>query len=106
MTNKKAVYVIQADDKEIPKAIGEKKPDLKELQEHVGGYIQVLPGRLNGRSVSLVINEEGKLYGFPKNELATKLWLDFYKWKHNAKDEDFNGDYLAGPTVVLEGYRL
>jgi len=34
---KKAVYVIQADDKEVPKSIGEKKPDLKELQEHVGG---------------------------------------------------------------------
>ena len=105
MTNKKAVYVIQTDDQEIPKSIGEKKPDLKELQAHVGGYIEILPGRMNGRSVSLVINEEGKVYEMPPNKLATKIWHDYYIWKYKADPADL-GDVIAGPAVVLEGYRL
>lgn len=102
---KKAVYVVQSTDEQLPKSIGEKKPDLKELQSHVGGYIQVLPGRLNDRSCSIVINEEGKLYNFPKNPLATKLWHDFYKWKYKAKDHELE-DHIVGPAVILEGYRL
>ena len=42
---KKAVYVVQSTDEQLPKSISDKKPDLKELQSHVGGYIQILPGR-------------------------------------------------------------
>ena len=105
MTNKKAVYVVQSTDEQLPKAIGDKKPDLKELQSHVGGYIQILPGRLNGRSCSIVINEEGKIYGMPPNKLATEYWHEYYKWKFKAKAEDLI-DEIAGPAVILEGYRL
>ena len=46
---------------------------LKELQEYVGGYIEIHaapnhPGRV------LVINEEGKLKGLPFNKNATDLY--------------------------------
>ena len=60
---------------------------------------------LADRSCSIVINEEGKLYNFPKNPLATKLWHDFYKWKYKAKDHELE-DIIVGPAVILEGYRL
>ena len=47
---------------------------LKELQELVGGYIEIVaapnhPGRV------LVINEEGKLKGLPFNKNATDLYI-------------------------------
>lgn len=48
--------------------------ELSFLQEQVGGYVQVidLVGELEG--VSLWVNEEGKMYGLPINEVATYLW--------------------------------
>ena len=61
---------------------------LEELHAMVGGWIEVvyLPdGRL------LVIDEEGKLKGYPRNEQATRF----------AAGRLFVGDYIAGPAVVV-----
>ena len=45
---------------------------LKELQEYVGGYIELLSLPIKGRV--LVTNEEGKLKGLPFNKNATDLY--------------------------------
>ena len=61
---------------------------LEELHALVGGWIEVvyLPdGRL------LVIDEEGKLKGYPRNEQATRL----------AAGRLFSGDYIAGTAVLV-----
>ena len=61
---------------------------LEELHALVGGWIEVvyLPdGRL------MVIDEEGKLKGYPRNEQATRF----------AAGRLFVGDYIAGPAVVV-----
>ena len=61
---------------------------LHELQAMVGGWIEIvsLPdGRI------LVIDEEGKLNGYPRNEQATRL----------AAGRLFPGDYIAGPAVLV-----
>lgn len=50
---------------------------LEELQEFVGGFIEVIPAREEG--FILVINEEGKLNGLPYNGRATDL-ADIYLW--------------------------
>jgi hypothetical protein len=42
---------------------------LRQLQAHVGGYIEALPV---GRQF-LIVNEEGKLLGLPVNAAATEL---------------------------------
>lgn len=42
---------------------------LEELQEYVGGYIEII--RLTPKQI-LVINEEGKLNGLKPNRLATE----------------------------------
>lgn len=48
---------------------------LEELNEIVGGYIEVLT--LNDDQI-MVINEEGKVYGLPLNLKATDMYgLDF-----------------------------
>ena len=61
---------------------------LEELQAMVGGWIEVvyLPdGRL------MVIDEEGKLKSYPRNEQATRL----------AAGRLQLGDYIAGTAVIV-----
>lgn len=58
------------------------------LQGHVGGYIEFVDLGLAG---SLVVNEEGKLHGLPRNRLAT--WL--------ASPRLWGGDYIAGAAVLV-----
>lgn len=48
-----------------------KKMDLAEMQNIVGGYIERVPSNIAHRS--LIINEEGYLDGLPNNIEATKL---------------------------------
>jgi hypothetical protein len=43
---------------------------LKEMQDIVGGYIEVIP---YGTKKLMVLNEEGKLLGLPENNVATDL---------------------------------
>lgn len=60
---------------------------LKELQEAVGGLIEII----DARDGSLIIcNEDGKLMDLPVNKLATDLYV--------------NGDYdvIVGDVVIAE----
>ena len=52
-----------------------KHPRLKEMQDVVGGYIELvyLP-----QGKCMVINEEGKLLGLPVNNLATKIYFETF----------------------------
>lgn len=55
-------------------AIDRKRPfSVAELQEFVGGYFELIPLG----SHYLVVNEEGRLYGLPYNENASKLAAQF-----------------------------
>lgn len=46
---------------------------LEEMQEMVGGYIEMI--RPPSRTGALIIcNEEGKMIGLPYNKLATAMW--------------------------------
>jgi len=49
-----------------------RKYKLDELQEIVGGYIQIVSAS-DGRII--VLNEEGKLIGLPINPIATQLFF-------------------------------
>jgi hypothetical protein len=61
---------------------------LEELQRLVGGYIEVIAIL----SKLFVVDEEGKLKGYPCNESATAL----------ARGCLQAGDYLAGTVVLCE----
>jgi hypothetical protein len=67
------------------------REELEALQGAVGGYIQTVPIRHGG--ITCFCNEEGKLIGLPRNELATR----FAGW-FLAPD-----DYIAGDLVVMGG---
>ena len=62
---------------------------LTELQKYVGGYIQVIPLQ---DDLVMVINEEGKLLGLPRNDKATEL-ANFHS--------NYN-DYIVGNVVICK----
>lgn len=65
---------------------------LEELQEVVGGYIQILPIYSTGEV--MVVNEEGRLENLPWNVKATT-----YAKHYNAI---FPNDYIAGNVLVCK----
>jgi|KBSSwiStaDraftv2_1062776.scaffolds.fasta_scaffold3247166_2 hypothetical protein len=46
---------------------------LKEMQDFVGGHIEIVPAAHEDRI--LVCHDEGRLLGFPVNEKATRLYV-------------------------------
>ena len=70
--------------------IEDKKPTLEEMQEFVGGYIEVvtLPDYRQ-----IVINEEGKLLNLPINMIATNLF---------EKAFGIGADVICGKAMVLD----
>lgn len=62
---------------------------LEELQRYVRGLIQIVP--LDDYSL-MIMNEEGKLWGMPKNERATAIFQ-----KYNNGD-----DYIVGPAIICK----
>ena len=84
------VKTIYKDDKEM---------SLKEMQDAVGGSIQLAHD--DGKT-QIICNEEGKLMGLPENEEATDLWNEKLA-KFNTNPNYVNSDYLAGDVLVLTG---
>lgn len=70
--------------------------ELKELQEMVGGYIEIvhLP---SGKE--MVINEEGKNLGLPVNRLATELWKKEYPIEQYPENND---ELVVGNALIIE----
>ena len=69
--------------------IEDKTPTLEELQDLVGGYIQIVIDRFGEQ---LIVNEEGVLMGLPYNRKATELLND----KFNVQD------FVVGDAVLLK----
>jgi len=71
------------------------KPNLTELQELVGGYIQVVAYvKPPIGNKLLIMDEEGKLKDYPVNHCATEMAR-----RHNAI---FEGDTINGNCVFLD----
>lgn len=69
---------------------------LEELSKFVGGYIEVLHPTSPKEGAVMVINEEGKLLGLPKNPVATQLW----------HDRALLGDYIVGDVLLCHADQL
>ena len=68
---------------------------LDELQEFVGGYIEIVYLD-NGQM--MVVNEEGKLEGLPYNPLATMIVASKCKY--------LSGDIIVGDVLVCDGNQV
>lgn len=53
------------------------EPDLAQLQNAVGGYIEAVRCRLSGQERRAFVNEEGKLQQLPANPYATLMCAGF-----------------------------
>jgi len=73
------------EDKEFPK-----KPTLKEMQEVVGGLIEPIKVKYEGRIATMVVNEDGKSSELTFNEKASNIY----------------GGPIVGDVFILEGYQL
>lgn len=62
---------------------------LKELQDLVGGHIEVI---WLGSSKLMIVNEKGKLFGLPYNGLATILYRKFC----------FTNDFIVGDALYCD----
>jgi len=74
----------------------EKCPSLEELQEIVGGLIELTSVDFNGERCDMIVNEEGLLYNLPFNSTATRLMQETY---------DGYG-HIVGPAIIFEGFKL
>ena len=68
----------------------DKELTLEEMQELVGGYIQVLTSK--DGNADIVIDEEGKMKSKPPNFEATRLWL--------GDNRDKWYDIIVGDVIV------
>lgn len=74
----------------------------EETSGFIGGLIQIVP-LPDGRE--MVVHEEGKILGLPKNEPATKLWKEVYpleKYPEN-NDELIVGNAIVGTYEIFNG---
>lgn len=64
---------------------------LTALQSAVGGWVQAIDLELQPTTVTMWLNEEGKLTGLPHNTTAQKLW-DKAFW--------VGSDFVVGDVVI------
>jgi len=89
MQTTKRVTIIKANG-ETSVLLPDKKPDLKQMQTWVGGLIEPMHIRYNGKAATMVVNEEGLLESLEMNLVASRI----------------AGQVVVGDVFILEGWRL
>lgn len=95
----KAALLIKADGTRqtvIPR--NQKKFSLEEMQKMVGGYIEMVS--IKDR-LTMIINEESAINGSPRNEEASRLWLEKYPLNQFPMNNlgAIYGDVIVGKGV-------
>lgn len=88
------IKIIKTDSTEQEFKPADKKISLKEMQEIVGGYIEIVP--LNNDKL-FVCNEEGKIKGLPYNSKASE-----YFEKHTGHYDKIAGDVIIADTWEID----
>ena len=76
----------------------EHQPTLKQMQDFVGGYIEVVQSA--DTKSQIVLDEEGKLKGKPINKEATELYLGE---EQDDTSAGWDFDVIVGDVIVLSG---
>lgn len=96
---KKALLITFDGEKKIVYSKLKKGFEYKELQNFVGGRVQIVP---LGKGRELVCHDDGKLIGFEKNHEASKIWSEHYPIDQYPE----NNDGLVVGTVLITGRNL
>ena len=78
------------------------KLTLKDLQDFVGGYIEVSSCRKNNKDLMMIINEEGRQQNLSINSTATDMFCDWLSYNKRATPIP----NIVGTVVVLNNYVL
>tara|TARA_Y100001951_G_C11107011_1_gene165320 strand:+ start:246 stop:524 length:279 start_codon:yes stop_codon:yes gene_type:complete len=84
------------------KIISKRELSLKEMQDIVGGNIELA---YDDGKIQIICNEEGKMFDLPLNMVATKIWHDKLS-KFNSNPNYVPQDYLVGPVLILKDKAL
>ena len=68
------------------------EPTLKEMQNIVGGSIEIA---YDDGKTQIICHEEGKILGLPNNDEATRIWADLLG--------SIPYDVLVGDVLILKG---
>jgi len=71
-------------------------PCLEDLQSAVGGFIEKIYARYNGKWYIAYVNEDAKLRGIPVNTLACKKFVPSIKIAKNK----YTPVIIAGPMAI------
>lgn len=74
--------------------------ELKVLQEHVGGYIEIVRVKYNGRMYQAYVNEDGRSLELAENLRATKAFRDAGNAPAMALYEVEVVDCILGTMVI------
>ena len=83
--------LIKSDGTEIDVFPIGKRWTLQELQNHVGGYIEMMPGVGKMR---IILDEEGRLKNKPVNQKATQMITEILRFKPLRYQPVIVGDVL------------
>ena len=100
LINNDVPYATQHSEQTIEYDEG-KEPTLEELQEWVGGYIEVIKMIHDDRECMGIINEEGKLKDLPFNLNAT---VEYHEWMRRREFE--LDDVIVGNCAVMTNFDL
>ena len=89
-------------EKTETKIISDRELSLKEMQDIVGGMIQVA---YDDGKMQIICNEEGKMFDLPLNKKATEIWHDKLS-KFNSNPNYEPQDYLVGTVLILRDKAL
>ena len=84
------------------KIISDRELSLKEMQDIVGGMIQVA---YDDGKMQIICNEEGKMFDLPLNKKATEILHDKLS-KFNSNPNYEPQDYLVGTVLILRDKAL
>lgn len=77
-------------------------PSLQDLQDYVGGYIEVVNVLVDDEPMQMVVNEEGLILDLPVNVMASKHYATYALKKMRC----FPPTPICGNAVLLRGLML
>ena len=87
----------------------ERKPTLSEYQALVGGYIEVVQVRHDGKVCDMVLNENGLGLGLLHNKVASRMLENYWTEKYGSPEDRVPPGTVArvvGDVLILHGCRV
>lgn len=82
-------------------SLADEAPQLSDLQEFIGGYVEVVWVLFRGKRAAMLVNEDGHRLGLPFNSRGTEIYHEFARQRGQC-----NPNPILGNALVLEDIEL